>query len=90
MTAYERNAPVKSPPTLRPPIALGPGSRHPGISLQSSTGVRNCKGQHLEAGYMDRGVAIPNLQALAKGRRPDGASMQFLGFTTATHGRDDY
>jgi hypothetical protein len=41
-------------------------------------------------GYMNRGVAIPNFQALAKARRPDGSSMQFLGFTTATHGRDDY
>ena len=37
-----------------------------------------------------RGVAIPNFQALAKARRPDAGSMQFLGFTTATHGRDDY
>jgi len=77
---------------------LAKGLEYMAKSLQSGTGVRNCKGQHLEAGYMDiavngymnRGVAIPNFQALAKARRPDGASMQFLGFTTATHGRDDY
>lgn len=77
---------------------LAKGLEYMAKSLQSGTGVRNCKGQHLEAGYMDiavngymnRGVAIPNFQALAKARRPDGGSMQFLGFTTATHGRDDY
>ena len=77
---------------------LAKGLEYMAKSLQSGSGVRNCKGQHLEAGYMDiavngymnRGVAIPNFQALAKARRPDGSSMQFLGFTTATHGRDDY
>jgi len=77
---------------------LAQGLEYMARSLQSGSGVRNCKGQHLEAGYMDiavngymnRGVAIPGFQALAKARRPDGGSMQFLGFTTATHGRDDY
>ena len=77
---------------------LAKGLEYMAKSLQSGSGVRNCKGQHLEAGYMDiavngymnRGVAIPNFQALAKARRPDAGSMQFLGFTTATHGRDDY
>ena len=77
---------------------LAKGLEYMAKSLQSGGGVRNCKGQHLEAGYMDiavngymnRGVSIPSFQALAKARRPDGASMQFLGFTTATHGRDDY
>jgi hypothetical protein len=77
---------------------LAKGLEYMAKSLQSGSGVRNCKGQHLEAGYMDiavngymnRGVPIPAFQALAKARRPDGASMQFLGFTTATHGRDDY
>jgi hypothetical protein len=77
---------------------LAKGLEYMAKSLQSGSGVRNCKNQHLEAGYMDiavngymnRGVAIPNFQALAKDRRPDGGSMQFLGFTTATHGRDDY
>jgi len=77
---------------------LAKGLEYMARSLASGSGVRNCKGQHLEAGYMDiavngymnRGVAIPNFQALAKARRPDAGSMQFLGFTTATHGRDDY
>ena len=77
---------------------LAKGLEYMAKSLTSGSGVRNCKGQHLEAGYMDiavngymnRGVAIPNFQALAKARRPDAGSMQFLGFTTATHGRDDY
>jgi hypothetical protein len=77
---------------------LAKGLEYMAKSLLNGSGVRNCKGQHLEAGYMDiavngymnRGVAIPNFQALAKARRPDGSSMQFLGFTTATHGRDDY
>ena len=77
---------------------LAKGLEYMAKSLENGSGVRNCKGQHLEAGYMDiavngymnRGVAIPNFQALAKARRPDAGSMQFLGFTTATHGRDDY
>ncbi len=77
---------------------LSKGLEYMAKSLLNGSGVRNCKGQHLEAGYMDiavngymnRGVAIPNFQALAKARRPDAGSMQFLGFTTATHGRDDY
>ena len=77
---------------------LAKGLEYMAKSLTSGSGVRNCKGQHLEAGYMDiavngymnRGVAIPNFQALSKARRPDAGSMQFLGFTTATHGRDDY
>ena len=77
---------------------LAKGLEYMAKSLANGSGVRNCKGQHLEAGYMDiavngymnRGVAIPNFQALAKARRPDAGSMQFLGFTTATHGRDDY
>jgi hypothetical protein len=77
---------------------LAKGLEYMARSLASGSGVRNCKGQHLEAGYMDiavngymnRGVAIPAFQALAKARRPDAGSMQFLGFTTATHGRDDY
>jgi hypothetical protein len=77
---------------------LAKGLEYMAKSLLNGSGVRNCKGQHLEAGYMDiavngymnRGVAIPNFQALAKARRPDAGSMQFLGFTTATHGRDDY
>ncbi|HEY9027998.1 MAG TPA: alginate lyase family protein, partial [Burkholderiaceae bacterium] len=77
---------------------LAKGLEYMARSLTSGAGVRNCAGQHLEAGYMDiavngymnRGVAIPNFQALAKARRPDAGSMQFLGFTTATHGRDDY
>ena len=77
---------------------LAKGLEYMARSLASGSGVRNCKGQHLEAGYMDiavngymnRGVAIPDFQALAKARRPDAGSMQFLGFTTATHGRDDY
>jgi hypothetical protein len=77
---------------------LAKGLEYMAKSLQSGSGVRNCKGHHLEAGYMDiavngymnRGVPIPAFQALAKARRPDGGSMQFLGFTTATHGRDDY
>ena len=77
---------------------LARGLEYMARSLQNGSGVRNCKGQHLEAGYMDiavngymnRGVAIPDFQALAKARRPDAGSMQFLGFTTATHGRDDY
>ena len=77
---------------------LAKGLEYMARSLRSGSGVRNCKGAHLEAGYMDiavngymnRGVAIPNFQALAKERRPDAGSMQFLGWTTATHGRDDY
>ena len=77
---------------------LAKGLEYMAKSLLNGSGVRNCKGEHLEAGYMDiavngymnRGVAIPNFQALAKARRPDAGSMQFLGFTTATHGRDDY
>jgi len=77
---------------------LAKGLEYMARSLASGSGVRNCKGQHLEAGYMDiavngymnRGVPIPDFQALAKARRPDAGSMQFLGFTTATHGRDDY
>jgi hypothetical protein len=77
---------------------LAKGLEYMAKSLANGSGVRNCKGQHLEAGYMDiavngymnRGVAIPNFQALAKARRADAGSMQFLGFTTATHGRDDY
>jgi len=77
---------------------LAKGLEYMAKSLVNGSGVRNCKGQHLEAGYMDiavngymnRGVAIPNFQALAKARRADAGSMQFLGFTTATHGRDDY
>ena len=77
---------------------LAKGLEYMAKSLTSGSGVRNCKGEHLEAGYMDiavngymnRGVAIPNFQALSKARRPDAGSMQFLGFTTATHGRDDY
>ncbi len=77
---------------------LAKGLEYMARSLQNGSGVRNCKGQHLEAGYMDiavngymnRGVPIPDFQALAKARRPDAGSMQFLGFTTATHGRDDY
>jgi hypothetical protein len=77
---------------------LAKGLEYMAKSLTNGSGVRNCKGDHLEAGYMDiavngymnRGVGIPNFQALAKARRPDGGSMQFLGFTTATHGRDDY
>jgi hypothetical protein len=67
-------------------------------SLRFGQGVRDCRGALLEAGYMDiavngymnRGVPIPSFQALAKERRPDRGSMQFLGWTTATHGRDDY
>jgi hypothetical protein len=77
---------------------LAKGLEYMAKSLANGSGVRNCKGQHLEAGYMDiavngymnRGIAIPNFQSLAKARRPDAGSMQFLGFTTATHGRDDY
>ncbi|WP_437528530.1 alginate lyase family protein [Sorangium sp. So ce726] len=77
---------------------LAKGLEYMAKSLQSGSGVRNCKGQHMEAGYMDiavnsymnRGVAIPNFQSLAKAQRPDGGSMQFLGWTSATHGRDDY
>ena len=77
---------------------LAKGLEYMAKSLVNGSGVRNCKGEHLEAGYMDiavngymnRGAAIPNFQALAKARRPDAGSMQFLGFTTATHGRDDY
>jgi hypothetical protein len=77
---------------------LAKGLEYMAKSLMNGSGVRNCQGQHLEAGYMDiavngymnRGVAIPNFQQLAKQRRPDAGSMQFLGWTTATHGRDDY
>jgi hypothetical protein len=77
---------------------IAKGLEYMAKSLMNGSGVRNCQGQHMEAGYMDiavngymnRGVAIPNFQELAKQRRPDAASMQFLGWTTATHGRDDY
>ncbi len=77
---------------------LAKGLEYMAKSLLNGSGVRNCNGAYMEAGYMDiavngymnRGVAIPNFQQLAKQRRPDGGSNQFVGWTTATHGRDDY
>ena len=77
---------------------LAKGLEYMANSLRLGQGVRDCRGATLEAGYMDiavngymnRGVPIPNFQTLSKERRPDKSSMQFLGWTTATHGRDDY
>lgn len=77
---------------------LAKGLEYMANSLLHGSGVRNCQGNYMEAGYMDiavngymnRGVAIPNFQQLAKQRRPDRGSNQFVGWTTATHGRDDY
>jgi Alginate lyase len=79
-----------------PRLALG--LEYMARSLLYGSGVRDCRGSHLEAGYIDiaangymnRGLPIPNFQALAKAHRPDVGSYVFLGWTTATHGRDDY
>jgi hypothetical protein len=79
-----------------PRLALG--LQYMARSLLYGSGVRDCRGSHLEAGYIDiavngymnRGLPIPNFQALAKAHRPDVGSYEFLGWTTATHGRDDY
>ncbi len=77
---------------------LAKGLEYMANSLRLGQGVRDCRSATMEAGYMDiavngymnRGVPIPNFQTLSKERRPDRGSMQFLGWTTATHGRDDY
>jgi hypothetical protein len=79
-----------------PRLALG--LEYMARSLLYGSGVRDCRGSHLEAGYIDiavngymnRGLPIPNFQALAKAHRPDLSSYEFLGWSTATHGRDDY
>lgn len=77
---------------------LAKGLEYMAKSLVDGTGVRDCSGSNLQYGYMDiavdaymnLGVAIPNFQQLTKLRKPDGSSNQFLGWTTATHGRDDF
>jgi hypothetical protein len=77
---------------------LAMGLEYMARSLLHGSGVRDCRSSHLEAGYIDiavngymnRGVPIPNFQALAKEHRPDVSSYEFLGWSTATHGREDY
>jgi hypothetical protein len=79
-----------------PRIAMG--LEYMAKSLLYGSGVRDCRSSHLEAGYIDiavngymnRGIPIPSFQTLAKAHRPDVGSYEFLGWTTATHGRDDY
>ena len=77
---------------------LAKGLEYMANAIATGSGVRDCRGQSLAAGYMDiavngymnLGVAIPSFQQQAKARRPDRGSNQFLGWTTATFGRDDY
>ncbi len=69
-------------------------------AIRTGAGVRSCVGDRLRPGYpeiaisayMDRNVAVSNLQSQTKasGNRPFGSSSQFLGWDTATHGRDDF
>lgn len=67
-------------------------------SILYGEGVRNCRSNGLYAGYSDiavngyrnRGVAIPDFQNATKRGRPDASAAEFLGYSTATHGRDDY
>lgn len=67
-------------------------------SILYGEGVRDCRSNGLYSGYSDiavngyrnRGVAIPNFQNATKRGRPDASAAEFLGYSTATHGRDDY
>lgn len=67
-------------------------------SILFGEGVRDCRSNGLYSGYSDiavngyrnRGIAIPNFQNATKRGRPDGISNEFVGYSTATHGRDDY
>ena len=77
---------------------LAKGLEYMANSLTTGSGVRDCRGQGLSPGYMDiavngymnLGVAIPTFKQLVKDRRPDRGSNQFIGWTTATYGRDDF
>jgi hypothetical protein len=67
-------------------------------SILYGEGVRDCRSNGLYAGYSDiavngyrnRGITLGNFQNATKRGRPDGISAEFLGYSTATHGRDDY
>ncbi|MGO1070417.1 alginate lyase family protein [Lysobacter sp. CA199] len=67
-------------------------------SILYGEGARDCRSYGLYDGYsdiavngyMNRGVAIPNFQNATKRGRPDEIAAEFLGYSTATHGRDDY
>ncbi|MGO4261519.1 alginate lyase family protein [Lysobacter sp. TAB13] len=67
-------------------------------SILYGEGVRDCRSNGLYAGYSDiavngyrnRGITLSNFQNATKRGRPDGIAAEFLGYSTATHGRDDY
>lgn len=84
--------------THDPKPRLAMGLDYMANALTKGQGVRDCRNYHLENGYadigtsayMDRNVSINAFRALVRGRSADGGSMWFVGWSTATHGRDDY
>lgn len=67
-------------------------------SILYGEGVRDCRSNGLYPGYseiavngyMNRGTPIPNFQNATKRGRPDGNAAEFIGWSAATHGRDDF
>ena len=67
-------------------------------SILYGEGVRDCRSNGLYPGYseiavngyMNRGTPIANFQNATKRGRPDGNAAEFIGWSAATHGRDDF
>ncbi|ROU09442.1 alginate lyase family protein [Lysobacter enzymogenes] len=67
-------------------------------SILYGEGVRDCRSFGLYPGYseiavngyMNRGTPIANFQNATKRGRPDGNAAEFIGWSAATHGRDDF
>lgn len=67
-------------------------------SILYGEGVRDCRSNGLYPGYseiavngyMNRGTPIANFQNATKRGRPDANAAEFIGWSAATHGRDDF
>ncbi|BAV99956.1 alginate lyase family protein [Lysobacter enzymogenes] len=67
-------------------------------SILYGEGVRDCRSNGLYPGYseiavngyMNRGTPIANFQNATKRGQPDGNAAEFIGWSAATHGRDDF
>lgn len=67
-------------------------------SILYGEGVRDCRSYGLYPGYseiavngyMNRGTPIPDFQNATRRGRPDGNAAEFIGWSAATHGRDDF
>lgn len=74
------------------------GLEYMGKSILYGEGARDCRSYGLYPGYseiavngyMNRGTPVPNFQNATKRGRPDGNAAEFIGWSAATHGRDDF